>query len=81
MDGMSVREAKREFGLSRKTVRKMLEDPAAALAPEQLIEARGEKRLRRCQKHLLRQDLLIIDELGFVPQSKTGAEVLFEGFS
>ena len=30
------------------------------------------------QKQLVSQDLLIIDELGFVPLSKTGAELLFE---
>ncbi len=35
----------------------------------------------RFQKHLLRQELLIVDELGFVPLSKTGAEMLFEVFS
>ena len=40
-----------------------------------------EKRVVRFQKHLLRQELLIVDELGFVPLSKTGAEMLFEVFS
>ena len=40
-----------------------------------------EKRLLRFQKHLLRQELLIVDELGFVPLSKAGAEMLFEVFS
>jgi DNA replication protein DnaC len=53
---------------------------AAALAHE-LIEARDEKRLLRHQKQLARQELLIVDELGFVPLSKTGAEMLFEIFS
>ena len=37
--------------------------------------------LLRYQKHLARQELLIVDELGFVPLSKTGAEMLFEVFS
>ena len=37
-----------------------------------------ERRLQRLQKQLVSQDLLIIDELGFVPLSKTGAELLFE---
>jgi DNA replication protein DnaC len=50
---------------------------AAALVHE-LIEARDEKRLLRYQKQLARQELLIVDELGFVPLSKTGAEMLFE---
>ena len=50
---------------------------AAALVHE-LIEARDEKRLLRLQKQMLTPKLLIIDELGFVPLSKTGAELLFE---
>ena len=50
---------------------------AAALVHE-LIEAADERRLQRLQKGLASQDLLIIDELGFVPLSKTGAELLFE---
>jgi DNA replication protein DnaC len=33
------------------------------------------------QKRLAALKLLIIDELGFVPLSKTGAELLFEVFS
>ena len=33
------------------------------------------------QKQLASQELLIIDELGFVPLSKTGAELLFEVIS
>ena len=53
---------------------------AAALVHE-LIEARDEKRLLRFQKQLAKYKLLIIDELGFVPLSKTGAELLFEVFS
>jgi DNA replication protein DnaC len=34
----------------------------------------------RLQKQLAAYKLLIIDELGFVPLSKTGAELLFEVF-
>ena len=45
------------------------------------MEARDEKRLLRLQKQLAKYHLLIIDELGFVPLSKTGAELLFEVFS
>ena len=45
------------------------------------IEAKDEKRLRRFQKLLASYELLIIDELRFVPLSKTGAEMLFEIFS
>ena len=53
---------------------------AAALVHE-LMEARDGKRLLRLQKQLAKYHLLIIDELGFVPLSKTGAELLFEVFS
>ena len=45
------------------------------------MEAKDEKRLLRFQKLLASYELLIIDELGFVPLSKTGAEMLFEIFS
>jgi DNA replication protein DnaC len=53
---------------------------AAALVHE-LLEAQDEKRLLRMQKQLAGYKLLIIDELGFVPLSKAGAELLFEIFS
>jgi DNA replication protein DnaC len=53
---------------------------AAGLVHE-LMEARDEKRLLRTQKQLAAYQLLIIDELGFVPLSRTGAELLFEIFS
>jgi DNA replication protein DnaC len=53
---------------------------AAALVHE-LMEARDEKRLLRLQKQSASYELLIVDELGFVPLSKTGAELLFEVFS
>jgi len=50
---------------------------AAALVSE-MMEARDERRLLRFQKQMAAYKLLIIDELGFVPLSKTGAELLFE---
>jgi DNA replication protein DnaC len=50
---------------------------AAAIVHE-LIEANDEKRLLRLQKQLTACELLIIDELGFVPLSRAGAELLFE---
>ena len=50
---------------------------AAALVSE-MMEARDERRLLRLQKQMAGYKLLIIDELGFVPLSKTGAELLFE---
>ena len=57
--------------------RKVRFTTAAALVHE-LIGAVDERRLQRLQKQLVSQDLLIIDELGFVPLGKTGAELLFE---
>ena len=53
---------------------------AAALVND-LLEARDDKRLLRVQKPLVTQDVLIVDELGDVPLSKTSAELLFEIFS
>ena len=43
-----------------------------------LAEARSEKALLRLQARLAKVPLLIVDELGYVPFSKTGAELLFE---
>ena len=53
---------------------------AAALV-NQLMEARDERRLLRLQRELAAVKLLIVDELGYVPLSPTGAELLFEVLS
>lgn len=53
---------------------------AAALVHE-LIEARDERKLRAFQKRLANLKLLVVDEVGYVPLSTTGAELLFEVFS
>jgi len=53
---------------------------AAALV-SQLLEARDERRLLKLQRDLASVKLLIIDELGYVPLSPSGAELLFETFS
>ena len=53
----------------------------AAGLVHQLMEARDEKRLLKLQAHLASLKLLIIDELGYVPLTLTGAELLFEVFS
>jgi len=44
----------------------------------ELTEAREEKRLRAIIKRYFSYGLLIIDELGYVPFSKEGAELLFQ---
>jgi DNA replication protein DnaC len=48
-----------------------------ALANE-LIEARADKSLGRMIGKYIRPDLLILDELGYVPFSREGAELLFQ---
>ena len=53
----------------------------AAQLVHELIEAHDAKRLLSLQKKIKSYKLLIIDELGYVPFSKTGAELLFEVFS
>ena len=50
---------------------------AAALVTT-LLERREERALGRMLKTLERQELVIIDELGYIPFSKAGAELLFE---
>ena len=44
----------------------------------QLLEKREERSLERFQKQLEKQQLLVLDELGYVPFSKAGADLLFE---
>jgi DNA replication protein DnaC len=44
----------------------------------QLLETREERSLQRLMSQLERQHLLILDELGYVPFTKVGAELLFE---
>lgn len=46
-----------------------------------LLEARDERVLGRFQQKLARVDLLIIDELGFVPFDRAGGELLFNVFA
>ena len=47
----------------------------------QLVEARDSRQLERLLKRMGRYHLLILDEFGYVPFSKTGAELLFEVLS
>jgi DNA replication protein DnaC len=42
-----------------------------------LVEARDDRALGRLQRRLHRVDLLILDEVGFVPFDRTGGELLF----
>jgi DNA replication protein DnaC len=45
------------------------------------MEMAEQRRLERTLKRLERQDILILDELGYVPFSRTAAELLFEVIS
>jgi DNA replication protein DnaC len=46
-----------------------------------LIEARDERTFLRLKGQLAKLDLLVLDELGYVPASKVGAELLFDVIS
>ncbi|MDA8291306.1 MAG: IS21-like element helper ATPase IstB [Actinomycetota bacterium] len=46
-----------------------------------LIEARDERTYLRLKSQLAKLDLLVLDELGYVPASKVGAELLFDVIS
>lgn len=50
---------------------------AAGLINE-LVEAQAENRLSKLQAQLLKQDLIILDEVGFIPFSPAGAQLLFQ---
>ena len=45
------------------------------------MEAREERQLARMRSGLSKLDLLVLDELGYVPASKIGAELLFDVIS
>ncbi|WP_146553645.1 IS21-like element helper ATPase IstB [Rummeliibacillus sp. SL167] len=53
---------------------------ASALV-EELLMANEEHKLGMFEKKWLKFDVIIVDELGYVPFSKTGAELLFQFFS
>ena len=59
-----------------KQKRRVLFTRAADLV-RQLLEARDARELGRLQRRLLTLDVLIIDELGFVPFDRIGGELLF----
>jgi len=47
----------------------------------QLMEAREDRELMRLKRQLAKLDLLILDELGYVPASKAGSELFFDVIS
>lgn len=46
-----------------------------------LVEARDTRELGRLERRLMRVDLLILDELGFVPFDRAGGEMLFNAIA
>jgi DNA replication protein DnaC len=50
----------------------------AARICNELMEAQSQKRLLQLEKQWMKANLIILDEVGFVPLSKTGAELLFQ---
>jgi DNA replication protein DnaC len=55
--------------------------PCVALVFVSLCEARDEKTVTRLEASLQRLDLIVIDELGYLPIDRAGAESLFGFFS
>ncbi|NTZ16430.1 AAA family ATPase [Paenibacillus sp. JMULE4] len=53
----------------------------AANLVEELLVAKEEHRLLNMEKQWLKYDVVICDELGYVPFSRAGAELLFQFFS
>jgi DNA replication protein DnaC len=43
-----------------------------------MLEARDDKQLLKFRSQLAKLDLVVLDELGYVPASKSGAELLFD---
>jgi len=66
--GLGVEAARRRFRVSF---------TRAAELVRMLLEARDERLLGRLHQRLERADLLIVDELGFVPFDRAGGELLF----
>src|SRR5512136_938414 len=66
------------LGLAACTQGRRVRFPSTTGLVTLLLEQRDNRSLLRQQQHLERLDLLILDELGYVPFSKTGAELLFD---
>ena len=65
------------LGVEAARLRKRVAFTRAADLVRTLTEARDARDLGRLQRRLLRVDLLILDELGFVPFDRAGGELLF----
>jgi DNA replication protein DnaC len=65
------------LGVEAARQRKRVAFTRAADLVRMLTEARDTRELGRVQRRLMRIDLLILDELGFVPFDRAGGELLF----
>lgn len=65
------------LGIEAAKQRRHVRFERAADLVRMLLEARDERSLGRLTRRLARAQLLIVDELGFVPFDRTGAELLF----
>lgn len=54
---------------------------SAAELVNQLLAARSEHRLKQEMKKILRPEVLVLDELGYIPIDKHGADLLFQVIS
>jgi DNA replication protein DnaC len=69
------------LGIEAAKQRKHVSFTRAADLVRTLTEARDARELGRLQRRLLRVDLLIVDELGFVPFDRAGGELLFNAIA
>jgi DNA replication protein DnaC len=51
---------------------------SAAQLCNELLEAQSEKKLLALEKRWLKSDLIILDDVGYIPFSKAGAQLLFQ---
>jgi DNA replication protein DnaC len=65
------------LGLEAARLRRRVLFLRAADLVQSLLEARDERELGRLQRRFTHLDLLVVDEVGFVPFDRVGAELLF----
>jgi DNA replication protein DnaC len=65
------------LGIEAARQRRRVQFARAADVVRSLLEARDARELGRLQKRLQQVDLLVLDELGFVPFDRAGGELLF----
>lgn len=69
------------LGISAAQLRYKVKFYTAAGLVNELTEMEGEKKLTRFEKQWLKYDLVIVDELGYIPFARPSAELLFQFFS